>query len=709
MSARLPSRPLWGDNFIDGWLDTPESDRLPLGATPDARNGFLYAIDKARRTAITGKRPGCRILNPTQMAAAPVYGLWEFRRIGADPTLLAVCNGALHEWDGASAFTARGSGWSAASPVRMTPHRRNAHIYDGTYMRRWDGTALYEVGFAAPTSAPGLATAAGPGVTGTYEGYAVWYDSVTDHESSPSATATAVAFANQVRRWTKPGGAPPANVTHWRVYARRTDTNERNFYRAGTFLVAAATGDETTSDTARINLGPKPNENDPPPGAWASLAVAKDGYGIGILPNDDSFYVSKLGDLESWHPSDRFYVDRGANDALDGGVKVIGTTTVVFKPHQTWVLNGSKPPFALDQIHDSFGLVSPDAGLQVDGIGFFGWDRVRGPYLTDLSSWTALGDTRINTFLETVNLVPDALRDIRCVHDERRNLVIWAVPTTTTRRRTLLAYHYQVDAWLPPITGLEYAALCQFTDEDGRLGVYLGDYWGRVFELFSGTSDGVPTTSPTDNLRSGTVVSATASTLTVDVSTRSLYTTGSGLAGLPVAVRSPAGVWQWRRVASNTGSVLTLDTTYGAPWTTVPSAGWRFIVGGIEWYHWTPWLDLGAVEYYKLLRHLFIEAKSAGSSHELTVTGRFNSQQGAIEDFEFTFDTATDAGVWGVSLWGSALWGSIQRSIRKKIVEMRVLTAQFRFANYEPNQEIRLSRYGLSGDVVPTLADPAES
>jgi hypothetical protein len=83
---------------------------------------------------------------------------------------------------------------------------------------------------------------------------------------------------------------------------------------------------------------------------------------------------------------------------------------------------------------------------------------------------------------------------IECVHLKTLNLVIvWALPTSVTgRRRTLLAYHTEFDTWLPPITGLEYAALTTFDRQQRRANLYVGDYWGRFFQYFTDNVEGVP-------------------------------------------------------------------------------------------------------------------------------------------------------------------------------------------------------------------------
>lgn len=693
MSHAQPSNGVWVDNFSDGFIDTPEQHALPPGASPSARNGFLYKINLATRQCTMGRRGGSRLINETALASQKrIDGLFDFRRPGASAVLLAMCNGQLSSVNpvtGATASIGAAFG-TAGNQARMTPFRSNAFLYDGSAQKRYDGTSLYDIGFAAPSSVTNMAAGAGT-LTGTYEAKYTWYNENMDHDSSVSDVTATLALVGQGRTHTKPGGAVPAAATHWRAWVRRTDTNELNYYLAATETVATASATETVSDAARqVNtIADRPSVNDPPPGNFIAL-FEMNGFGFGILANSDSVYVSKIGDLESWHPRDKFPISRAVGDALVWG-REFAERKLVGTDHGTWELEGDKVPFKVRRLHSTYGNVSQDAHVEVDGIGLFGWDRVRGPYLTDLVTWTPIADSRITTFVGTIKR--SALASIRCVHDEQRNLVIWAVPTTSTRVRTLLAYHYLLGTWLPPITGLEYGSLCQFTDTDGALGLFYGDYWGRVYELFSGARDGPPSGDVT-----ATVTSSTNSTVTCTGA--AFYTTGSGLAGMPVAVKSPAGVWQWRRIESNTADVITLDTTNDAEWTTNPEAGWELYVGGIEWYWLTPFLDFRTPIQAK--KGYFVYAQLRATEVNLTLYGmaRFNDADGNITEItDLDWPIPVAGAIWGESLWGEGIWGgSGGAKIQKQRLDRTFQNVQFRFWNYEPDADVQMLAYGVATD-----------
>jgi hypothetical protein len=691
-----PSAVAVGEDFSRGFIDTPETDTLHPGATAYAANAMLTRVETGpdKRRATMSKRRGHRLVTPTAMSlGATVDGLVDFRRETAPPQLLACCDGAWYAWNDLDTMTAisGATGYTPGASARGVLFKNQAWLFDGTAQQLYDGTTVRSVGVSKPTGVTNM-TAQGTGLTGSYSARYTWYDQTHDHESSPTTDATStLVLTNEGRRHTKPSGSPPAHVTHWRAYVRREDTSEVYWMRVATVAIGDATHDEAVIDAVRRDPLPGETANDPPTITPAVAAVWK-GYGIAFPTNSSEMHVSTQGDIEAWNPRNVFKVSPGDGEAVQLA-QPVGSEFVIMKPHRAWYLTGDTLPFGIEELHSSFGCVSQEAGVEV-GRRFFAWDAVKGPYWTDLTNWVPLGDYRIEQTLGRINRA--ALDGIRAVHDEARSLVIWAVPTIgSTRRRTLLAYHYGLEAWLPPMTGLEIASLAQYTDAQGALRVYAGDYWGRLFALFDATRDGVPAGASTVT---GTVTSATSSTLVDTAAT--FYTTGDGLAGLPVAVRSPAGGWQWRRIASNTADTLTLETTTDNPWTTTPAAGWTYIIGGIEWYWTTPWLDFGEPTRIKRLSWLFAQLKPASGSHALDVRVRFNDDEGVVVSRDLSFATGLTGGIWGTMVWGTSLWGALNRRMRKARLMRACFSLQLQFSNPYPDQPVEMSRYQVEGDVL---------
>ena len=700
MSFTAPGRDLFVRDFSAGYLDTPEPDALPPGATPDAANTQFARILRggdSTRVSIK-KRDGFRLVTPL----APAYnvgidGMEMYQRAGTTNVLLVGTNGTLYRFDNIDTLIAIVGGFTAGNPMRFAFMRGQCLVTDGTKMQRIDSTlGAFTIGQVAPTAAPGLATAAGPGVTGTYEGFAVWYDPTTDHESSPSAISARVVFANQQRQWTKPAGAPAANYSKWRIYTRRTDTNEANYFRSGTFDTSAGTGTEAVSDGARVNIGPLPGVNNPPPGAFDILVTWRS-YAIGVLPNGSDLYFSKLNEFQSWNPTDVFRVAAGKERIRS--IWILGENIIIHTGTQSFTLEGDRVPFRVVDLHANTGNVSQESAVVVDAEGLgtrlFLWDVQKGPTATNGAAWSNLADDRITVLTARVNRT--LLHRIRCGHHPLTHVVFWAFPVgSSTRLLTLIAYDYRLDRWLPPVTGLTFSAFAVFINSGtGSIGTYMGDAYGRVYEMFSGRNDGVPSGFTTI----ATVTSATAST--VDAAAATFYTTGHGLGGQLVCVKSPAGAWQWRRVLSNTATTITLDTVNDVPWETVPVAGWTVVVGGIRWYWTTPVLDYGRPDRLKRGAYLTVSGKTESPGTYVEVRGRFNSELSLTDSEWMSFASSAGVGVWGEAIWGVSLFGQTNVLARKQRVGRSFYTVQYQFQNYYPDQVVSLVGYGVDGDVMP--------
>lgn len=706
MSFQQPDFSLGARDFSRGWMDTPERDTMHPGATPDARNAWLRSIeaDAEGRRATMAKRLGARLIALATMSAGKkVDGAWEFVREAATQALIVCCDGAWYRFDDINAFNAISSatGYTAGNPARVVLFKNQALLHDGAKMQLYDGTTVRAVGFSKPTGVFALGVAAGPGVTGTYTARYTWYDLAHDHESSPTEAATASqAYANQQRTHTKPAGSPPAQVTHWRAYVRREDTSEPYWYRVATVAIGTASVTEAVIDAARRELLPREAQNDPPTMTFA-FAVVRDGFLFGFAKDSSDMVVSRQGDIESYDPSEVFPVNKGDGRPCRAAL-TYGTELIVQKPHRSFRVENDRVPFKPKVIQGSFGSVSQEASLEVRSL-LYGWDEVVGPYWTDLVRWEPIADRKLARFLKS-SLNRAALTEIRAVHNEAEGVIEWAVPVIgSPRNRVRLVFNYTLGCWYPPQTGLEYACLVQHTTPSGQLGVYAGDYYGRVFELHVGTSDGVPSGST----RRGGVRSATSSTLvcdTTDATTGAVIpavfsTTGAGLAGLSVTVRSPAGMWQWRRILSNTADAITLDTVNGTAWTNIPDPKWDWCIGGIEWYWDTPNLDGGEPGTKKKALWLQMQQKAASTHHIVEVRARFDSKPGFGGEYPFTTEVSGSA--FGSAQFGTSLFGpGALDDIAKRRVERTFLNVALRIEKFWPDEPVEILFYALGADLL---------
>lgn len=767
-------------DFSPGYLDSPETDTLPLGALVygSKNSEFQHVRTDPPRRATLRRRDGVTLFTSSGLGGR-VDGLFEWRRPGLSPQLLVVAAGKLFRLDGVNTVTTLigsatfGIGGAAA---RLTPWRQSAFIYDGAVAKRWDGSTAYDIGFAAPTGISNMTSGGSGALTGTYRAFYLWYNETTDHEGERSewTPANLTVSAGQ-RVHTRPSSAAPAGATHWRVYVQRVDTFEILAYRVGTVPVADASFTEEVIDNVRTLPGPSVNENLPPPVTFAILEEFH-GYGIGVALNATDYYTSKLNDLESWNPLHVFPVSRGDGEAITSAKKY-GTNLLLQTPHKTYRLVGTRVPFVKEAIHSNYGNVSQDAGIEVEGV-FYAWDRVRGPYATDLVRWRPIGDARIGRILSLIN--NDALDDIRVAHFEKQNMIGWAVPLQGTRRkRVMLLYNYLLDAWLPPWDGLEYTSLSQWT-RTGVLEVYAGDEWGRIFRLGGQDVDGVPALHPLLTIssltRSGSTASATTSTAhgystgdvvtvlgadqpeyngtktitvtggstfdytvsgtpaspatglvvecrlkvaptvssavasgttsTVTIASGNLFTGGDGLAGLMCALLRADGTLEWRRIASNTLKVITLDTTNGPPWTTAPTSNDTLFVGPIDFMLTFPVIDYGQPFREKRLGYFLVQGRTENPDHQVHVKFYFDEDISLKYEADIEIPVSAQS-LWGVGLWATALWGGKDtKQLRKVDLPRSCYTVQAQISNFRPNQPVEITAYGITSDAQPRKLAP---
>jgi hypothetical protein len=719
MSLQTPELDYLVRTFHHGYQDSPQPDTLPPGATPDAKNCLFaglqlsqhaYPVGSVPPRATLQKRTGARLLTSAALAAGHGFdGLYEFRKVGqTSGTLIGVTNGAAYYWTGVAWVQIGATApFTVGARVFFFTYRNLVFITDGAVTRVWDGvlgTDLFTSGQVAPTGAGALTVTAGPGVTGTYEGFQVWYDSTHDHETSPGPLTAQVVFANQTRTWAKPAGAPAANYDKWRVYCRRVDTNEVYFKRVAEVAIAAVTTSEVTTDAARnlATLGPLPNQNDQPPGGLF-LQMEFQGYRLACLANDDQLYVSKLGDPQSQSGRDILGVARGKGGELRS-LNTFGTEAVIQKASKTYRLRGDRMPFIPEERHSTFGNVGAKSSVEVAG-KFYAWDEEKGPYWTDLqANWVPIGTARVQRAI--TNVPKTSARDIECVYlkSVSSGLVIWSIPQgSSTRRRTLLAYVETLDTWLPPITGLEYAALATQIDANGSVNLYAGDYWGRLFQYFTDNVEGVPSGSlvaRVSSSTSGTVTCDNELTVNSDATATvggavAFYTTGAGLMGLPVLHIDANGNTQWRRIQSNTAAVLTLDTTNDSAWNTLPVAGDRIVVGGIDWYWTSPVIDHGDPFRKKIGRYFAFQATPGSSS--FTLGWQILLEGLTTRAYLKTFGM-TGSASWGSGLWGAMQWGGGDPDRQKRRVARTFFGMAFRIQNPYPNQPVEVLSLRLAAD-----------
>ena len=243
--------------------------------------------------------------------------------------------------------------------------------------------------------------------------------------------------------------------------------------------------------------------------------------------------------------------------------------------------------------------------------------------------------------------------------------------------------------WQPPITGREVSFASTY-DSNGIEEIIYGDYVGYLYQDNQGDNDGLVTGY------NGTVTAASSNT--VDVSEEggnSLPTTNDGLSGLMIHIIGGTGAGQSRVIASNTGSVVTVETV----WSTQPGTDSTWSIGGIQSYWRSKDFDFGQADIVKLFRHIRVRPREEGN---------FNLTMYYIVDFR-QLEQATSvglslietSGVWDVSRWDQARFGALPVITRK--VSLRNTDSQrlngthlgLRFSNLRANEKFRITGFDL--------------
>jgi hypothetical protein len=669
-----------------------------------------------------GKRSGALFVNKdaTAISGSPaILGQFQFRRRTGGTTtslyhLLVNSNGTLDKKLTDNSIVAADAG----SP---TPFTSGYYLPDAAIMGNritivngqdqmvFDGTDVYQSGIIAP-AAPTL-TATGVGVmTGTYDVALTYYDSATGLESSRSSSTTQVLAAQQLKvDWVAYAGQHP--YTDTKVYIRK-QTLQTDFFLAATIAAPVVTTTLNLSDTALNNLiilAPDVAENNPIPDNIVSVAT----HVSRIFACDlQKVYYSKLDQPEAFDP-DNFFTTNSDDGKQLTAVHSAHEVLIVFKRDSMWALYGEDPSTWLVRlVSPDLGCLSPRSIVTVDGVTY--WWSEQGPCAWNGSGAPiTIGIGRLDPTIDPTFALNAAALDPTpglsyvgpvAAADIVNQRVLFAVPTINNARNDLiLPYSYQLNQWESSgWTLIDAASMAAIEDFSSIPQIYLGGYKGFLFQLSDTTfSDGNNDTSGLNSLTRthGTVLSATATTLT-DVAS-------AGTFNIPLADRwvyiydSSGVVQQRRRISTNTGTVLTLDS--GQTFDPVPTLGNLYAIGAINLEFDTSWRTFGAP--FRKKRHEFgyflMSSTASGGTVYIDLFTDYNTTNPVKT---YTLGTSGSGLVWDVGSWDVDVWGGagLLRA-RKRLAKVGFV---YRFRVRQPTPDIDLTILKLSCRA-ETLTDKA--
>lgn len=704
------------DSWEGGVNTAAPADLIPQNTSPRALNTAFQMVSDV--LCATGKRGGCTVVNVAPIASQPaVIGQFQFRhRTGGTTTeifhLLIDSLGNFKKKLADSTLTAADSG----SP---TPFTSGYYLPDAAVMGNritlvngqdqmvFNGTDVFQSGIVAP-AAPTLTSTGVGSMSGTYDIATTYYDSATTLESSRSTFTTSGVLAAQQLKvdWVAYAGQHP--TTHVRVYIRKQSLGG-GFVLAATIAVGATTTTLNLSDAAilaLIILAPDVAQNNPIPDNIVSVAAHVSRLFACDLQN---VYYSNLDQPEAFDP-DNFFTTNVDDGKPLTAVHSAHEVLIIWKRDSMWALYGEDPStWIVRLVSPEIGCLSPRSVVTIDGITY--WWSEQGP-----AAWNGAGapitiglgrlDPIINPVLALNASALDPTPGLNYVGpvaavDVINQRILFAVPTiNNTRNDLILPYSYCLQQW--ESSGwqmLDAASLATIEDFNSIAQVFLGSYKGQIFQLSNTDfSDGlIYPTNPSSSLttRAGTATAGTGSTLTDSTATFNLTLPDRYI----YTYDSLGNVQQRRRIASNTGTVITLDS--GQTFDPVPTTATRYSIGAIDCEFDTGWRTFSAPFRKKRYEfgYFLMSSNADGGTVYIDLFTDYNTTNPVKT---YTLTTSGQGLIWDAGNWDEGFWGGAGIIRARKRLAKVGFVYRYRIRQGDPDVDLTILKLGCRAE---TLTD----
>jgi hypothetical protein len=691
-------------SFPGGVRTSARGDMIPSDTMPGAVNASWEDIGDG--AASIAKRKGCALLNTGAAIDSALVGQAYYEKLASGTFtkyhMLFAEDGDLHSIASDGTVTNYTSGEFSTSItgqfVATAEAKNYLYVVAGTAttaggvsgtMLRFDGTNWRVGGMAAPAAPTAVDNGAGL-MNGTYEWALTYRNSNTGFESSRSPATTTTPINEQTDvSWAAPADA---QVTHVNVYVRKASIST-GFYRATSIAVGATTVTLNLSDSdynALTVLAPDEDENDPPPSGVKYLAWHKSRL---FAATDTEVYYSKVELPEAFDPEKYEPVNPSDGQKIAGILSVFDKL-VVFKDRSVFALVGNGPnDWFIEEITTAVGCLAP-ASIVVAGGRVFWWSQ-DGPVVWDgLGAPEKLGKTLINTTIDPLTLNMTRLEQVIGVHDPRESRVMWAVPSAgQTRNDIIIPFKYQLGQFEGLWYAIQPASFVVGTDSSEREWVYIGGYGGRVYQWWTGKTDGVPSGVTAVGAfvpGASSISSITLSGLDTTTGYQDLYvsvvdyTTGEFIAR--------------RRITTSNSTTLTLASNLSG--LTADSAYWAFI-GNVDFVLDSKWQDDAAAFYKKRYEFLYLETLvDTGTTVfvELNTDWNEDSDHSRVWGVSATVDSGSGSSLWDVMLWDVGLWAQGAPETHRLRIAKTGKTWRVRITHSDPNSEFKLLKLGVRGE-----------
>ena len=348
---------------------------------------------------------------------------------------------------------------------------------------KYDGTTWYNLGLAAPGSAPTAASGGAGALSGNYSYKVTFYNAALAHESNPSAVSnTFAASSNQISLTGIPTSAD-AQVTRRRLY--RTSTG------GATWRYLAEIADNTTTthtdNLADSTLGVEVefSANGLPP--TAAMWLIWRGFTFAVPKNSSRVHFSKQNFPNAFHANDYRDLDPDDNDVVTGLHYLDGP--VAFKNDSIWNGFGNdRHDIVFEKKVSGIGSVNHVGIVKIPGKpivmfpseeGFYSYNGINEEYLSKEieSEWRSLNRARLRYLYGEVY--------------KPKNTAWWLASSGASGQHDLLiTFDYVQGQWATrSIANTKANVLAIIEDASNNESVYLGGYGGHVWQGDSGLSD----------------------------------------------------------------------------------------------------------------------------------------------------------------------------------------------------------------------------
>lgn len=435
--------------------------------------------------------------NSVQLAGETFTGMFDF--VTSDGTRYVIATGlsGVYRYGTPTANTwnvltlPSGYTWSitANNHVDFVVLKDILYIFNGTqYNLKFDPakstTQLYKMGIDAPASAPTAASGGAGVLTGGYSYKVTFYDSVSGHESNPSAVSnTFTTSSNQISLTSIPVSTD-AQVNKRRIY--RTTTG------GGVWLWIADINDNTTTSwtdnnpDSSLGIEVESFAHGVPP--IAAMAVVYKGHVFMVAKASSRIWFSKQNFPNAVNSNDFRDLDPSDNDNITGIARLFDQI-VTYKNDSIW--NG----FGSDRF--SFEFIRQVTGI--GGVNHKSIVNVPGRSLLfsmaedGFHSYNGANEDYVS---EAIEPIVKALNQARLRYAygfvyKPKNVCGWLVSDGVSGQHDLIIfYDYLRDRWITRSILNTKANIAMLTEDSSNNEYFnIGGYGGYVWTGDSGLSD----------------------------------------------------------------------------------------------------------------------------------------------------------------------------------------------------------------------------